>query len=61
MATLRPKDAALFCFATRGFNFATRKSYLDTPVHARNCVAVATPLTADDKGSLILLSINVEV
>ena len=31
MTAPRAKDA-LFCFATRGFNFATRKINLDTPV-----------------------------
>ena len=30
MAAPRAKDA-LFCFATRGFKFATRKINLDTP------------------------------
>ena len=34
---------ALFCFATRGFNFATRKTNLDTPEayakHALFCFA----------------------
>ena len=31
MKAPRTKDA-LFCFATRGSNFATRKTNLDTPV-----------------------------
>ena len=30
MTALRAKDA-LFCFAKSGFNFATRKTNLDTP------------------------------
>ena len=30
MTAQRVKDA-LFCFATRGFNFATRKTNQDTP------------------------------
>ena len=35
MMAPRTKDA-LFCFATRGFDFATRKTNVDTPENINN-------------------------
>ena len=37
MRAPRAKDA-LFCFATRGFNFATRKNNLNTPDKPQSCI-----------------------
>ena len=37
MTALRDKDA-IFCFATRGFNFFTRKTNLDTPEYSGKTV-----------------------